>query len=179
MKTYVALLRGINVGGKRKIKMESLRIMLEDLGYHNVQTYIQSGNIIFQSNKETRVLSAAIEQAILDTYELEVPTIVIPKNEFEAILENCPFNKEDEGIILSKIYFSLLSKEVTQEQIVLLEQLASGEEDYEIGHKVIYIYCPNNYHKSKIHTNSLERKLKQAITTRNLKTMQKLLSLIQ
>lgn len=88
---YVALLRGINVGGNNKIRMVELRNCLEIVGFTNVTTYIQSGNILFESqSKNKHTLEATIEQAIKSTFGLTVPAIVLTAKELRHILENVP-----------------------------------------------------------------------------------------
>ncbi|WP_233267594.1 DUF1697 domain-containing protein [Algibacter sp. L1A34] len=105
MKTYIALLRGVNVGGKKKVLMAELRDFLTEIGFKNVQTYIQSGNIIFNSEEEEQFkLEEKIGDAILANFGFEVPVLVRTHQELEAIFKNSPFSEEKK----KSSYFSLL-----------------------------------------------------------------------
>ena len=108
MITYIAFLRGINVGGHKKIKMADLRILLEGLGHKEVMTYIQSGNVIFNSLEEDRdKLENQISEAIKGHYGFEVPVLVQTRTEINKILDNNPYN-DPEDLASNKIYFVLL-----------------------------------------------------------------------
>ena len=93
MKIYVALLRGINVGGFKKIRMADLKGHLEELGWEGIQTYIQSGNIVFSSADGLTVqLAQKIKQKLQDKYGFEVPTLVLESRELMHIIKNNPFS---------------------------------------------------------------------------------------
>jgi len=95
MQNYVALLRGINVGGHRKISMQELRTLLSKSGLENVQTYIQSGNIIFEAlEKDKRILENKIQNLILTHFGFEIPVLVLLRSELEIIFNNCPFSDD-------------------------------------------------------------------------------------
>ena len=96
MTIYIALLRGINVGGKNIIKMKDLRGLLEQIGFQSVTTYIQSGNIIFQANERADAVQAKIEQEISNKYGFSVPVIVRTGMEFSDMIRNCPYPRSEE-----------------------------------------------------------------------------------
>ena len=107
--TYIALLRGINVGGHKIIKMDQLRKAFEELGFEDVATYVQSGNVVFKSPKKTSAdLSRKIEEMLLRRFSMSVPVIVRTAEEIGEVLTNNPFLKE-RGIDVSQVarYFSL------------------------------------------------------------------------
>ena len=92
MKTYIALLRGINVSGQKKIKMVDLKVLLEGMGFMNVQTYIQSGNIVFKTKSDgCSAFAKAIQEKIKSTYNFEVPVFVMKGSKLKEIWDNCPF----------------------------------------------------------------------------------------
>lgn len=92
MTTYISMLRGINVGGHKKIKMDTLKQLYVELGYTNVQTYIQSGNVIFQTQDIDAVnLAKSIAKQILEITGLEVPVLVLKLDEMKRIIKNSPF----------------------------------------------------------------------------------------
>ena len=97
MQKYISILRGINVGGKRKILMKELKEVYQNLEFLDVQTYIQSGNVIFESdNLDKREISNKIERAIFDTYNFEVPVIIRTKEELLNIQSSNPFVKNED-----------------------------------------------------------------------------------
>lgn len=179
MKTYLSILRGINVGGHKLIKMEALRKIYTNLGYQNVQTYIQSGNVIFQaSNNNEKVLEEEITQKILTDFSFEVPVIVKDLVELKSIVENNPFLKgsSKELDYLHVTFLSAEPKKTDVEKISLDKYLP---DEFKLIGKVIYLYCPNSYSKSKLTNNFFESKLKSTTTTRNWKTVNELLNIAE
>lgn len=175
MKKFVALLRGINVSGQKLIKMSELKILFEKTGFQNVDTYIQSGNVIF-SAKETSAekLSLIISSAIKNQFGFDVQVIVITPEAIELALKN-PFIKKKKDI--DKLYTIFLSKEPSKTSIVSLNKDAYLPEEYIIKGKCVYLFAPNGYGKAKLNNNFFENKLKVFGTTRNLKTLNALLEL--
>ena len=97
-KTYIALLRGINVGGHRKLKMADLRTIISDMGFENVQTYIQSGNVVFEASEiDTDELSRKIKLQVETTFGYEVPVIIRTAAVLKSILANMPSRKKRDG----------------------------------------------------------------------------------
>lgn len=95
MKTYVVLIRGVNVGGKNKVSMSQLRICLEELGFLNVSTYIASGNIILKSDKSTNEIKALIEQMLPKAFKLDsqlIKVLVLSHAQLKAAIDNKPSN---------------------------------------------------------------------------------------
>jgi uncharacterized protein (DUF1697 family) len=93
MKTYVILLRGINVGGKNKVPMADLRKCLEELGFSNISTYIASGNVILESDKHIDEIKAQIEAALPKGFKLDdalIKVLVLTRNQFQAVIDNKP-----------------------------------------------------------------------------------------
>lgn len=177
MKTYIALLRGINVSGQKKIKMDELRKTLENIGLNDVATYIQSGNIVFNSEAiKIDELQSKIHQAILKDFGFEVPTLVVTGDEVTRILNANPFADETEK---SRLYFVLLKQPPKQEMVDGLNEQNFPNEDFHITPTCVYLCCKKGYGNAKLNNNLIERKLKVGATTRNLKTMQKLVEMTQ
>lgn len=173
MKTYIALLRGINVSGQKKIKMADLKRTLENSGLQNVKTYIQSGNIVFDSEiAKTDMLQDKIHNAILNDFAFEVPVLVKTSSELEKILTANPFSNEVEE---NRLYFVLLKKSPEQSLVDEFNELNFASEDFNVTYTCVYLCCKKGYGNAKLNNNLVERKLKVQATTRNLKTMQKLL----
>ncbi|WP_437396557.1 DUF1697 domain-containing protein [Flagellimonas lutimaris] len=174
-KTFIALLRGINVSGQKKIKMAELRIVLEDAGLKNVQTYIQSGNIVFDSDETGKEkLQDIITKAIQRDFGFDVPTLVIQEKDIGQILEANPFANEGEE---NKMYYALLKNPPEKELVKQFEQLHFENEDFHITDTCVHLLCKNGYGKAKLNNNLVEKKLKVEATTRNQKTMKKLLEM--
>ena len=179
MKTHIALLRGINVTGHNKIKMTELKRLFESLGYYNVVTYIQSGNVIFQSKEKN---ATYIEQTIVETVEKQfghtIKVLVLTKNELTFIFDSNPFIEKDENIDITKLHVTLLNANPEITVIPSIEKLTSATDDeFKIIEKTVYLYCPNGYGKTKLNNNLFEKKLKANATTRNWKTITKLVEL--
>lgn len=173
MKTYIALLRGINVGGYKKVPMATLRELLTKQGLNNVQTYIQSGNVIFQSSDKANELDEAIKKSIQDYFGFEVSVIVKTPEDLQTILDDCPFSKDKKD----NCFFVILNKIPDAQLVNNAMQITYENEEIIIKNDALYFYCATGYGQSKFNMNTFERKLKVIGTSRNYKTMLKLLSL--
>jgi len=177
MQTYIALLRGINVGGRKKIRMADLKLLLEALGYENIITYIQSGNVVFKSNEaNVHMLENQIEEAILKSYDFDVKVLVKNRLYLEKIVDQNPYT-DSKDLGENKIYFVLL-KEIPEIDLVSnLQNMKFENEQFIISNECIYLRCGLGAGKAKCTNNFIENKLKISATSRNYRTMQKLLEL--
>ncbi|MCC1483117.1 DUF1697 domain-containing protein [Winogradskyella immobilis] len=173
MEIYIALLRGINVGGHRKIPMADLRGLLTKMGFNNVQTYIQSGNVIFQSSKDTKTLEITIKQAIANRFGFDVPVIVKTRADIKTIFDNCPFPETKK----TNSYYTLLSHQPDIDLVKIASEKTYPNEEYQILNDCIYFYAEKGYGNAKFNLNWFEKTLNVNATARNYKTMLKLLSL--
>lgn len=178
MKTYIALLRGINVGGNRKILMSELKLLFSDLGFKEVQTYIQSGNVIFSSQKEqsANLLSSSIHEAILNQFGFEVPVVVKTVSELEHVVLNNPF-LEDSTIEIKDCHVTFLQHLPSKEAVEAVQKIDQPTDSFTINKSNIYLHCKDSYHKSKFTNTFFEKKLAVPTTTRNWKTVLKLYEL--
>ncbi|MGZ0016227.1 DUF1697 domain-containing protein [Yeosuana sp. AK3] len=173
MKTYVALLRGINVGRHKKVPMAELRTLLTNVGFQNVQTYIQSGNVVFQSSEKAIVLENILQNAIMNHFKFEVPVIIKSREELFTIFNACPFEKEK----VENSYFIIFNRIPERELIDKVDEIAFETDEIMIIKDCLYLYCSLGYGQTKFNMHSFERKLNVVATSRNFKTMVKLLSL--
>jgi len=172
MKTYISILRGINVSGQKKILMADLKLLYEELGFQNVQTYIQSGNVVFEYPKNSvSELQQLISNKIKNHYGFEVPNLILLPQGIKKILDDNPFKQ------IEKMYFIFLTELPEQENIQKLATYNFENEFYELHGKVIYFYCPDGYGRAKMNNNFFEKQLKVMATTRNLNTVKKLLGI--
>lgn len=180
MTVYIALLRGINVGGKNIIKMAELKRMFESLGLCEVHTYIQSGNVLFKSNEEEGTLREKIENSIAVTFGFPVPVILRTAAELERIISNCPFSEDEVAEAESfseaeSLYVALLAHIPLQEKVEKLTSYRNENDKFQIeGRDVFLLFC-NSIRNSKVANNL--HKLDVPTTVRNWKTINKLYAL--
>ena len=172
MNRKIGILRGINVGGKRKILMADLKSMCKKLGLKNVTTFIQSGNLIFNSDKPNSELENDLERAITDKYGFDVPVIVRAEKELENSINNNPFFEKDADI--KQLYLTFLKEKPNKENIEKTLTFNYEPDKFKIDDKDAFIFCAGKYHESKLTNNFFEKQLKVGATTRNWKTVMKL-----
>ena len=170
MKTYIVLLRGINVSGKNKLPMAELRELLSSSGFKNVETYIQSGNIILSSDETKVEVCKKVNKGIADKFGYDIPVLVRTPQEWKAIIDKYPFSIANEKIVA----FTFLDKTTSETEI---EIKGIKEDQYKITGDVVYLNCPSGFGKTKLTNNTIEKKLNLIATTRNYKTTLKLLEL--
>lgn len=188
MAKYISILRGINVGGNRKILMKDLKVLFEKLGFAEVETYIQSGNVVFESEKDgsTADLERNIQQAITETFGFNVPVIVRTADEWAKSIANNPFWKEKDADIdrlhltcLKEVPSLELLKKIKLFQFLPVRQAHGEPDQYEINGKDVFIFCAAGYGTSKLTNPFFESKLKVPATTRNWKTVMKLHEMVR
>lgn len=176
---YLALLRGINVSGQKKILMADLKSFFESNGFNNVTTYIQSGNVIFESSiREKEKLQLTLETMIEKKYSFHVPIELRTNAEMNSIVKNCPFTDVDLIENGTKVLVSFLSSQPLKKNIENIKPFVIEPERMEIKGKELYLYCPNGYGKTKLSNNFLEKKLDVKATTRNWKSVSHLINMM-
>ncbi|OAS14600.1 DUF1697 domain-containing protein [Paenibacillus oryzisoli] len=174
MTVYVGFLRGINVGGKNKIKMADLKKTVEGLDLAQVQTYLQSGNVLFQSEESAEILRPRIEKAISDAVGVAPTVILRTAAELAEIVGNSPYDAEalSEG---ESIQISVLTEEAPQAFTDILSKGQSEVDEFQIRGCTIYYLFWQSVLDSKLANNI--QKLGDRATTRNWNTMSKLVEL--
>lgn len=180
MTQYVALLRGINVGGKNIVKMADLKRMLEGLGLQFVQTYIQSGNVVFRSDKAEEALRKTIEQQFASVFGFPVIVVLRTVTELNQMIRHCPFSKEaiaaaEEAAAAESLYVALLLQAPAAESVECLNSYRSKNDDFCILGRDVYLLFQHSIRDSKL-ANNLS-KLAVPMTVRNWKTVTKLTQL--
>ncbi|MBA2494679.1 MAG: DUF1697 domain-containing protein [Acidobacteria bacterium] len=173
---YAAFLRGINVGGHNKIKMEALREMFYSLGFENVKTYINSGNVIFETAEiDNNALSAKIEQAIESAFSLKIKVMVQTTAEIERLIENNPFagmfdNDKD-------LHVLFLNEELSEEKKAFLLSHNSENEIFAVQNCAIFCLLRISVLDSLLGKGFVDKKLKISATARNWRTVNKIIVL--
>lgn len=172
METYIALLRGINVGGKNTLPMQQLVAVLEALKAENVKTYIQSGNVVFQQ-RATSVsnLSKKIATAIHKQFGFEPHVLVITMAALELAIRNNPFSEAEASP--SSLHLGFLSSTPQSPDFTNLAALKKDSERFQLIGTVFYLHAPEGIGKSKLAASS-ERLLGVPMTDRNWNTVCKL-----
>lgn len=167
MPTYVALLRGINVGGRRKIAMSDLRTTFEALDYTDVRTYIQSGNVVFSvKSGSAAVVRSAIERRLEHDYGLDVTVILRTRSELATTLKNNPFGAD--------AYVTFLEAVPDRARLAAIDAARYAPDEFAARGREVFIRCPNGYGNTKINNALFERMLGLRATTRNYKTVKTL-----
>ena len=179
MKTHLALLRGINVSGHNMMKMDVLKTLLENAGFQNVRTYIQSGNVFVDSEEEHGAsVGFKIKQEIFKELGLEVPVVVIGKDDLEACLKNNPYLKEKE-CDTKKLYVAFISKELSSGALNDLKISQFKPDEADIDKSRIYIKYAVGAGKTRLDQKYIEKKLNVIATIRNWNTVTTLLEMFE
>ena len=179
METFVSLLRGVNVSGKNKIKMDSLRRMYEDAGFTRVRSYIQSGNVIFESELSDPVaLEAKIHAAIADTYGFDVVAIIRRREDLGRVIDGSPF-AGGSGIDPKRLAVTFLAGDPPDPGALVVDTSKTGTDEYALVGREVYLYCPDGYGNTKLSNVFWEKKLGLSATTRNWNSVNKLYELAE
>ena len=177
MARYISILRGINVGGNRKILMADLKSLFGKLGFSNVQTFIQSGNVIFEAEElKTSDLELRIQEVIAETFDFDIPVIVRSAEEMAESIANNPFWKEKDPDI-DRLHLTFLKELPAPERLDKLIGMEFRPDRFQIIGKDAFIFCSGGYSDSKLTNQFFESKLGVSATTRNWKTVMKLYAL--
>lgn len=168
---YAALLRGINLGSQRKVAMVDLRDALEEMGLTEIRTHLQSGNAVFTAEEvEPLTLRARLEEALADSFEIDIPVVLVSQPEMVEIVDGCPYQAEGKA-------------DPTKVHVTFLDDTPSGSiwetmdadeylpDEFVVGQRVIYLHLPNGMARTKL-PGRLERAMMGVTaTTRNWRTV--------
>jgi uncharacterized protein (DUF1697 family) len=172
VKTYIALFRGINVGGKNKLPMKELVVLLQDFGFENVTTYIQSGNVVFNGkDNDNTHLSIQISKIINEKYGFETSTMILELKELEDVISKNPFTEAE--LKPESLHLGFLAGKPKNPDLKKLEAIKKNTERFQLKGEVFYLYAPEGVGRSKLASSS-ERLLGVPMTDRNWRTVCKI-----
>ncbi len=175
MKTYISMLRAVNVGGQNKIPVVELKRLYQALNFANVETYIQSGNLVFDSdNQDAAYVTNLIETQLEEAYGSKIAVFVRDAADFRRILNSNPFlmGRNESPLFLHVTFLYSIPRPSQWDQLKAPEG-TNGDEFFP-GMQEVYLFCPNGYGRTKLNNTFLERQLGMTATTRNWNSVQAL-----
>jgi len=173
MPAIVSMLRGVNLGGHNKIKMDALRTMCASLKLGSAQTHLQSGNVVFTTDeRDVRKLAKRMEDGIEKKFGFRVAVVLRTTAEMREVVERNPFSKRKD-IEPSKLLVTFLGEEISLETRKQLEAIKVGPEEIKAFSRELYVYFPNGQGQSKLYA-PMDRILKKTGTGRNWNSVTKL-----
>ncbi|MFO0579159.1 MAG: DUF1697 domain-containing protein [Polyangia bacterium] len=174
---FIGLLRGINVGGHKQVKMAELRGLCERIGLTDVQSYIQSGNLIFRSAEPALTVEATLERAIADRFGFPVDVLVRAASGWPAILAGNPLRAESEREP-NLVMLALAKRRPEPGAVAALRERAAAGERIEAAGEALWMHFPSGPGRSKLSPGLIDRLVGSPVTTRNFRTVQKLAELV-
>jgi uncharacterized protein (DUF1697 family) len=171
------MLRGINLGGHNRVAMPALRSMFEDMGFAEVSTYVQSGNVVFTpgAKKDASKLAADIERRIKKEFGLDVTVVVRTGAQLQKVLSANPFLAE--GKDAGSLHVTFLNDTPSGAQVKELTSKDWTPDEVRVKKTEVYLYCPKGYGRTKLQNAFVEKRLGTRATTRNWKTVTNLAEL--
>jgi len=173
--TYVALLRGVNLGSHNKVPMAALRELIEGLGYSDVSTYIQSGNVVLSTSDRASMVGDKISKAITQEFGHEVPVVVRSRQQFQKIVDGNPFAAKAKE--LGHLHVVFLVGKPKADKVKALTGADWGADEVAVHGLETYLHLPNGYGRANLNNMVVEKKLDVVGTARNWRTTMKLLEL--
>ena len=169
MSTHVALLRGVNVGGRTKVPMKQLRALFEDLGYTDVVTYIQSGNVVFDAARAP-ASPAAIEKGMAEAFGFDVAVVLRTPKELADAIARCPYADP------AKVHVLFLNQAPAKRAFATIDAGTFAPDAFALGRKEVYLHLPGGVGRSKLPA-AIVRQAPPEATLRNWRTVTTLLDL--
>ncbi len=171
---YVLLLRGVMPTGKNRVPMQRLREAVSAAGYRGVRTYIQSGNLLLESDRDRQEIADDVRRLIREEIGPDLPVIIRSPQEIQKALDENPFT---EGFLAERVFYVFPEHELAAETVTELAARDFGEDLLRAGKGLIYLYIPGSAARTKLNNSFLERACKTACTTRNRNTLERLVEL--
>jgi uncharacterized protein (DUF1697 family) len=163
------MLRGINLGSRRRVSMGDLRAAFEALGADEVQTYVQSGNVVFRSADAASKLVGRVEKKIQDEFGADVAVVVRTQVEMARVMKANPFLKK--GAEPTALHVTFLVDKPDPAKVLGIATSAGSSDEFSVTGREVYLHCPNGYGRTRLNNAFFEKKLGVAATTRNWKTV--------
>ena len=177
MPVWIALFRGINVGGKNVLPMKLLKEIVAEVNCTNVRSYIQSGNLVFESrSRHPDRLAARIEKAVEDSKGFRPAVLLLTEEQLAAAVEGNPFPTATSDP--KSLHFFFLREQATNPDLQLLNTLRTGREAFVLHDHVFYLHAPDGISRSKLAA-GVEKCLGVPVTARNYRTVDKILALVE
>ena len=182
MATHIALLRGINVGGRNKVAMADLRQVMASLGHTGVMTYIQSGNVVFTTGEaDTKMLASDLEQAIASTLGVKPAVVVLSREDLAQAIQDNPYADEANPKCVHAVFFAQAPPGLA-DAIAAAEQRDAergGRGSAQVVGRTLFVHTPDGFGRSELAAHLLNRRASPAAagTARNWATVTKLLDL--
>jgi uncharacterized protein (DUF1697 family) len=174
MAVFVSLLRGINVSGQRKIRMPELAEAHKSLGFEDVATYLQSGNVVFATKRRGAAeIASSVEGQIRSCFGCDVTVLIRTPRDLQRIVDGNPYSAEA-AKDPRKVHVTFLAQRPSRAKLSGIEAPASGDDVFSRGLQEIYLHCPGGYGRTKLNNAFFERKLSMPATTRNWRTVEAL-----
>ena len=177
MATYLALLRGVNLGATNKVSMGRLRELLDGLGYDNVRTYVQSGNVIFGSTQPRRKLAGEIQKKISGEFGLDIAVILRTRAELTRVVAGNPFPTK--GTKSTSLHVVFLDSRPAQAAVRVLDPDRGSPDRFDVKGREIYLWFPKGSGRTKLTIPFFEKTLKTRATGRNWRTVTTLLRMME
>ena len=175
---YVALLRGVNVGGKNRLPMVELAAMFKAAGCLDVRTYIQSGNVVFKASmKVAERIPELIATGISKQFGFGSPVVLRSAEELAAVIGNNPYVAA--GADAEALHVMFLADTPAQGNIATLDEKRSLPDEFTVRNKEVYLRCPNGLGRTKLTNDYFDRRLSTVSTVRNWRTVLKLLEMVE
>lgn len=176
MARQIALLRGINVGGHKSVPMARLRELLEELGYEDARTYVQSGNVVFTApDRSAAKLARRLEEALASTFGFEVPVVIRSRDELADVVAANPLG--DIATDPKRYHVFFLASEVDPERVADIDLADYEPETFRLRGRELYVWTPDGMHSARLTRALSEKRLGVPMTARNWRTVEKLLAM--
>ncbi len=172
---WIALLRGINVGGHRKVSMANLRSLCLELGFASVSTYIQSGNVVFRAAGTAADVADRLAEGISARFGLDVPVVVRDADQMARVVASNPFLDEDRDP--KALHVGFLADPPAADLVDAMPVPPAGPEEFVVRGGEVFLLYPEGVGQSKLTGAYFEGALKTSMTARNWRTVNKLLEM--
>ncbi|HET6964458.1 MAG TPA: DUF1697 domain-containing protein [Acidimicrobiales bacterium] len=180
MRTHAALLRGINVGGNNKVPMKDLRLLIASLGYGDVETYIQSGNVVLSSDSDAEDIRASLERAVAEQLGVSCAVVVVTREELAGVVAGNPFPADDDRrlhVVFRSSPFGVDDLEAVDRAVARARAKGSRDE-VSVAEKTMYLWTPDGYGRSELAA-QLSRAGTAGGTARNWATVSRLMEMLE